>query len=141
MYMLVTNDEYELPLAVGESVHELGAMLGVKGSSIWQRISHQKHEKFTHAKYKYIKVDVAACEKCKLYPCGNNLESEYCLENYKEKVRRRKMKSNKTGDCVFYKKKKRDCRALKQAYCLSGEECKFYKSCKFYDEMGAPKNE
>lgn len=51
------------------------------------------------------------------------------------------MKSNKTGDCVFYKKKKRDCRALKQAYCLSGEECKFYKSCKFYDEMGAPKNE
>ena len=42
LYIKVTSDEYELPLAVGDTVRELAKMLGVKSDSIYSQMSHSK---------------------------------------------------------------------------------------------------
>lgn len=39
LYMRVTNDEFELPIAVADSPAELGRMLGIKGESVTQQLS------------------------------------------------------------------------------------------------------
>lgn len=54
LYMVVTQDKYELPLAVADSPAELARMLGVKSSVIRSAISHSKKKGF---KSKYVKVD------------------------------------------------------------------------------------
>ena len=42
LYMKVTKDEYELPLAVAESASELGRMVGTSGSVVLSSISHHR---------------------------------------------------------------------------------------------------
>lgn len=39
LYLAVTNDEYELPLAVADSVVELSKMIGVSCANIYSNIS------------------------------------------------------------------------------------------------------
>ena len=42
IYMKVTKDEYELPVAVADSLAELARMLGIKPQSIYDSMSHVK---------------------------------------------------------------------------------------------------
>lgn len=56
LYMMVTTDEYELPLAVAETARELADMVGVKVNSIYTSMSH--HKAGDLAKTPYVKVDL-----------------------------------------------------------------------------------
>ena len=42
LYMKVTNDEYELPLAVADSIADLARMTGVKPESLYSIISEDR---------------------------------------------------------------------------------------------------
>lgn len=42
IWMKVTSDEYELPIAVADSAQELADMLGINKSNIMSCISHSK---------------------------------------------------------------------------------------------------
>lgn len=56
LWMKVTNDEYELPLAVAESAAELARMTGIKPESLYSIISRERHGK-KHT-YSYREVDI-----------------------------------------------------------------------------------
>ena len=56
LYIKVTSDEYELPLAVGDTVRELANMLGVKSDSIYSQMSHSKHNGY-FCSYQKVEVD------------------------------------------------------------------------------------
>lgn len=55
VYMLVTQDKYELPLVVADSVAELAKLTGQKRSSVASAISHAKKKGFNS---RYIRVIV-----------------------------------------------------------------------------------
>lgn len=55
VYMLVTNDKYELPLAIADSVAELAKITGQKRSSVASAITHAKKKGFNS---RYIEVIV-----------------------------------------------------------------------------------
>ena len=55
LYMKVTSDEYELPLAVADSVAELAAMVGVEASTVFGFMWYCKKN---GKKCPYIKVEV-----------------------------------------------------------------------------------
>lgn len=55
LYMEVTQDKYELPVAVAYTVAELARLRGVKESTIYSYISREKAGRF---KSKYKKVEV-----------------------------------------------------------------------------------
>lgn len=42
LYLKVTTDEYELPIAVADSAYELAEMVGTKQSVIYSSISHKR---------------------------------------------------------------------------------------------------
>ena len=44
IWMKVTKDEYELPIAVADSAGELARMLNVTANSIMSGVSHMKHD-------------------------------------------------------------------------------------------------
>lgn len=54
IYMLVTKDQYELPLAVASSKWELGKMLGVSPLTIANSIARSRRDGH---KSKYVRVD------------------------------------------------------------------------------------
>jgi len=55
LWLKVTNDVYELPLAVARTTEELGEMCGISGASIRQMVSHAKNEtRFCP----YVKVEI-----------------------------------------------------------------------------------
>lgn len=54
LYMKVTNDEYELPVAVADSSKELAEMVGTTRNAILSAISHGKTDKYKRV---YIKVE------------------------------------------------------------------------------------
>lgn len=54
IYMLITRDKYELPLAVADSKKELGKMLGVSPTTIANSISRSRKDGH---KSKYVRVD------------------------------------------------------------------------------------
>lgn len=56
LYMKVTNDEYELPLAVADTMAELARMTGIKPESLYSIISRERHGK-KHT-YSYREVDI-----------------------------------------------------------------------------------
>lgn len=56
LYIKVTSDEYELPLAVGDTVRDLAKMLGVKSDSIYSQMSHSKHNGY-FCSYQKVEVD------------------------------------------------------------------------------------
>ena len=55
VYMKVTNDKYELPEAIADSIIELAQMLGVKTQSIYDSM---KHVKSSGSRSPYVKVDI-----------------------------------------------------------------------------------
>lgn len=55
LYMAVTQDEYELPLAVADSLRELARLQRTSSSYICKIISGKRGKK---SKVKYIKVEV-----------------------------------------------------------------------------------
>ena len=56
VYMAVTNDRYELPLGIGDTLGELEKATGIKRESISSMMCHYKHNKGGHHKHKFIKV-------------------------------------------------------------------------------------
>ena len=55
VYMQVTKDEYELPLAITDSIPKLAEMVGVKPKSIYDSMSRAKTLGF---RTQYKKVDI-----------------------------------------------------------------------------------
>lgn len=53
LYLCVTRDKYELPLAVADSLSELARMCGVTTSAVASAISHESHG---HYKSRYKRV-------------------------------------------------------------------------------------
>lgn len=53
VYMLVSQDKYELPLVVADTVAELAKLTGQKRSSVASAISHSKKKGFSS---RYVKV-------------------------------------------------------------------------------------
>lgn len=46
LYLMVTKDKYELPLAVADTADELGRLVGVDQSTIIKSITHRKNSKY-----------------------------------------------------------------------------------------------
>lgn len=55
LFMEVTKDELELPVAVADSLNELARMRGIRPSAVWNCMDYAKR---TGNKSKYIKVEV-----------------------------------------------------------------------------------
>lgn len=55
MYMMITHDEYELPLAVADTIRELARMLGKNPNTISSIMRHAREKGYW---CRYIKVDV-----------------------------------------------------------------------------------
>ena len=55
VYMKVTDDEYELPLAIADSIPKLAKMVGVKEQSIYD---YMRNAKRYGRKTPYVKVDI-----------------------------------------------------------------------------------
>lgn len=56
LYMLISNDKYELPLCVADSPRELAIACGVPPGSVYSTMSRAKRQR----KWcKYIKVDIS----------------------------------------------------------------------------------
>lgn len=55
LWMLVTFDEYELPLFVADSAGELGRHVGLSSNAIISAVSKAKHKGF---KSRYHSVDI-----------------------------------------------------------------------------------
>ena len=56
VWMMVTLDEYELPLLVADTAEELAVMAGVKVGAIHSAMSKHKHGKTQRCKYKKVRV-------------------------------------------------------------------------------------
>lgn len=56
MYMAVTTDKYELPLAVADTARELGKLLNVSGNLIHSSISKNQNGKAR--KMRFLKIDL-----------------------------------------------------------------------------------
>lgn len=54
LYMLVTEDEYELPLVIADSLGELAEILEIPKNRISSAISHAKKKGY---RSKYVKVE------------------------------------------------------------------------------------
>lgn len=57
VYMEVTKDKYELPLAVSDSIRELARMRGVNASTISHAINGIDGKNFVRSKYKAVEID------------------------------------------------------------------------------------
>lgn len=55
IYMVVTNDAYEFPVAMANSVHELAKMIGVRPNSISSSMSHARSR---GQRCKYVRVEL-----------------------------------------------------------------------------------
>ena len=60
VYMSVTADEYELPLAVRDTVVEIASLLGQFVGDVRSMISRKNASRYTYNghKYKIVKVDI-----------------------------------------------------------------------------------
>ena len=56
VYIAVTKDKYELPVAVADTAPELARMLGVETNTIYSCISHMKAGQQKSSKY--YKIDI-----------------------------------------------------------------------------------
>ena len=57
LYMKVTKDEYELPIAVAETQAELAHMLGVKPMLVYNGIRSIRTGQVKHSSYKIVEVE------------------------------------------------------------------------------------
>lgn len=61
VYMMVTLDKYELPLAVADTAPELAEMVGVQVQTIYAAICRKKNQKKkigSRAQTRYVKVRI-----------------------------------------------------------------------------------
>lgn len=63
LYMEITTDEYELPVAVADTPTDLARLLNVTRSSVWQCLHRNKGIK----KSKYIEVEIEEDENERPY--------------------------------------------------------------------------
>lgn len=63
LYMMVTDDELELPLVVADSAQELADLIGRNVNTIYSGISHEKHGRIKRSIYK--KVEIKGCKRKK----------------------------------------------------------------------------
>lgn len=56
IYLLVTKDEFELPLAVADSVYELARICGVTPSTVMHSVSTTSKRQIKNSKYKRVWV-------------------------------------------------------------------------------------
>ena len=54
LYLLVTKDKYQLPLAVADSAAELARIIGVKQSTIVKSITHRRKSQYIRV---YVDMD------------------------------------------------------------------------------------
>lgn len=57
IWMKVTADEYELPMAVADSAAELARMVGCNENCIYSVVSKIKKGKTKHGRYRKVEVD------------------------------------------------------------------------------------
>ena len=57
LYLRVTKDKYELPVAVADSPRELAKMCGVSRASILSILSHVKAGQIRNSIYKMVEVE------------------------------------------------------------------------------------
>lgn len=58
LYLLVSQDEYELPLAVTDTMDELARIAGVTGDTVAAAISRRGKAKHTsHSRYRVVWVE------------------------------------------------------------------------------------
>jgi len=56
LYMMVTDDEFELPLVVADSAQELADIIGRSVNTIYSGISHEKHGRIKSSIYKKVEI-------------------------------------------------------------------------------------
>ena len=56
LYMMVTDDELELPLVVADSAQELADIIGRSVNTIYSGISHEKHGRIKSSIYKKVEI-------------------------------------------------------------------------------------
>jgi predicted DNA-binding transcriptional regulator AlpA len=83
--MAVTNDEYEIPIAIGETREELAELLGIKPTALYKAL----HRKGTNSKktMKYIKVEFEEEQKKEIKPQNSgkswtSKEEDYLKDKY-----------------------------------------------------------
>ena len=57
VYLLVTKDEFELPLAVADSMYELARICGVTPSTIIHSVSTTSKRQVKNSQYKRVWID------------------------------------------------------------------------------------
>lgn len=57
VYMMVTQDKYELPLAIADSSYELARITGTNAISIRSAISHAKDRNSKRSKWVKVEID------------------------------------------------------------------------------------
>ena len=56
LYMMVTDDELELPLVVADSAQELADIIGRNVNTIYSEISHEQHGRIKRSIYKKVEI-------------------------------------------------------------------------------------
>lgn len=57
LYIKVTNDKYELPVAVADSPSELAIMLGLKRQTLWSIFSRIRKGEYRYKIYQIVEID------------------------------------------------------------------------------------
>lgn len=57
LYLCVTRDRYELPVAVADSAKELAAMVGIRNTTINESLSRVRAGDRKWSQYKEVEVD------------------------------------------------------------------------------------
>jgi hypothetical protein len=62
VYMLITQDEFELPLAIADTAVKLAQMLGIEARAIYSAISHTK-TRGTKSRFVKVKFEIMESEE------------------------------------------------------------------------------
>lgn len=57
LWLEVTNDKYELPVAVADTSDELGRMVGVTGNTIRKMVYKHRKGLVDHTRYILLRID------------------------------------------------------------------------------------
>lgn len=57
IYMAVTTDQYELPVAVADTTAELGRMIGKSRNTIESSLSRTRHGEYKRSRYVAVEVE------------------------------------------------------------------------------------
>lgn len=57
LYVYVSDDEYELPIAVGDTMRELAKLLGVSEASVRQAYYRKRKNKVQKSQYIIVEVE------------------------------------------------------------------------------------